>query len=422
MRVSHLPPRSAVRSLIVGGSVVLLCVALSGVAQAGITRPFSPSSTIQLAPGISYQKGTMRTTGGSPQSVRVATVDPEHPGVRLRSLLSNDLVIKRELPSRLAQRKSNATQRAMVATNGDMSTAQRQDAYAAPQGMHVQGGELMVAQACTRPTLGISSSGKAHIGEVRVHVSLYGGRFRQPRQVHRVNTHRDDGHVVLFTRRFASSTRTRAGGIEVVLDLSDTLRPSGTQEVRVVRVRRGGGDTELNVGHAVLSLKGSGSDWVRELREGDRYTLQTQVVRKVHSRCGGTPREAEGWGDIVEAVGGNHFTARGGKVSAPSRSLYPTGSQRHPRTNVGVTADGRVLMVTIDGRQRGYSVGVTLAEAGRLMVSLGARQAFNMDGGGSTLMARRSLSTEKFEVANRPSDGRERPATQALAAFEVLQP
>ena len=115
---------------------------------------------------------------------------------------------------------------------------------------------------------------------------------------------------------------------------------------------------------------------------------------------------------------GNHFTARNGDVAAPPYRVYPPGSRRHPRTNVGVTPDGRVLMVTIDGRQAGYSVGVTLAEAGRLMLSLGARHAFNLDGGGSTYMGRRVNG--EFKVANRPSDGRERLATQALAAFEVV--
>ena len=83
------------------------------------------------------------------------------------------------------------------------------------------------------------------------------------------------------------------------------------------------------------------------------------------------------------------------------------GSQRHPRTNVGVTDDGRVLMVTVDGRQPGYSVGVSLAEMGQLMTSLGARDSFNFDGGGSTVMARRFLADGRFAVTNRPSDGRE---------------
>ena len=76
-------------------------------------------------------------------------------------------------------------------------------------------------------------------------------------------------------------------------------------------------------------------------------------------------------------------------------------------------------MVTVDGRQSGYSVGVTLAEMGRLMKSLGAKHAFNLDGGGSAVMARFKPQSGRFGVANRPSDGRQRPATQAFAVFRV---
>ena len=78
-------------------------------------------------------------------------------------------------------------------------------------------------------------------------------------------------------------------------------------------------------------------------------------------------------------------------------------------------------MVTVDGRQPGYSVGVTLAEMGRLMVSLGATDALNLDGGGSTVMAARSPRTGVFDVVNRPSDGVERRLTQALAVYEAVK-
>ena len=81
-------------------------------------------------------------------------------------------------------------------------------------------------------------------------------------------------------------------------------------------------------------------------------------------------------------------------------------------------AHGDVLMVVLDGRRSG-SRGVTLGEMGYLMVSLGAEQAFNLDGGGSSVMARFDKRTRKFVVANKPSDGRQRPATQAFAAFQV---
>jgi uncharacterized protein YigE (DUF2233 family) len=390
----------------------------SSTAQAGITSPFKAKSTFDLAPGVEYAVGTMKTTGGRRQSVRVVTVDPSHPEVKLRALLSNDKAVKREKSSATARRKSHVGMDAMAAINGGMAKRNAVNAYAAPLSMHVSNGELMVSQACTWPTIGIDADGDARIANVRVHTEVTIPGLRDPRTIHRVNTHRDDPKVVLFTRKFASSTRTASGGTEVILDLERKVGPSDSQEVTVVKVRRGGGNTELRDGQAVISMKGPNNQWVKDLRAGQRLQLTTRVVRKVNKRCGGTIQEASGWSGVAEALGGNYYTARNGSVAAPTKSAYPSGSQRHPRTGVGVTADGRVLMVTVDGRQSGYSVGVTLKEMGRLMLNLGAKHAFNLDGGGSTAMSRRFTTSGEFKITNRPSDGKERGATNALAAFD----
>lgn len=103
----------------------------------------------------------------------------------------------------------------------------------------------------------------------------------------------------------------------------------------------------------------------------------------------------------LEAVGGFPVLVRD---SIEADTLDRTGSAtfapvRHPRTMAGIAAGGRrVLLVTVDGRQEGYSAGMTLRESAQLMRDLGATEALNLDGGGSTTMVvRRS-------VANRPSD------------------
>ena len=419
MRSPSFIPAPASRIVSVALCLAFISTAIATVTEARIREPFSPTMTIELSPGISYSRGTMRTGWGNLiQSVRVATVWPHHPSVRLRSLLSNDLVVGREHPTRLVKRNSGPGMRAMVATNGDLSTERRIDAYAAPQSMAVSGGELLVAQGCTRPTLGIDSAGGARIDDVRVRITMSLPGRKVAKQVARVNTHRDDAKPVLFTSRFGPSTQTAPGGVEVVLSLPDILRPNGVQEVQVLDVRPGAGDTPLGPGMAVLSVQGPKNDWVRGLQVGQQIRLETTIVHRVDRRCGGKIEAAPGWGDTVEAMGGNHFTLRNGVIASPSREAYPGSVMREPRTNVGVTADGRVLMVAVDGRQPGYSIGVRLAEMGRLMSSLGAVTAINLDGGGSTLMARRSKTTRRFTVVNRPSDGRQRMATQALAAFQ----
>jgi hypothetical protein len=89
---------------------------------------------------------------------------------------------------------------------------------------------------------------------------------------------------------------------------------------------------------------------------------------------------------------------------------------RHPRTAAGVTADGRTLiLLAIDGRQPGHSVGATLPELADLMLELGAHDAVALDGGGSTsFYLKRADGTL---VTNRPSGGKWRPVANHLGIW-----
>lgn len=81
---------------------------------------------------------------------------------------------------------------------------------------------------------------------------------------------------------------------------------------------------------------------------------------------------------------------------------------RHPRTLVGLSNDYRTLyLVTIDGRQPGYSTGASLTESAAIMFHLGATMALNVDGGGSTTMIIRDADGAS-QIANSPSAGFER--------------
>ena len=80
----------------------------------------------------------------------------------------------------------------------------------------------------------------------------------------------------------------------------------------------------------------------------------------------------------------------------------------HPRTAIGFGADGtEMFLVTVDGRQA-QSRGMSLSELGRLMLELGATEAMNLDGGGSTTMVVRDAGLSETRVVNSPSDGGER--------------
>ena len=117
------------------------------------------------------------------------------------------------------------------------------------------------------------------------------------------------------------------------------------------------------------------------------------------------------WANVLEAVGGGPIVVREGKPVYRSLEGFTTDqlAYRHPRTGVGQTADGRILLVAVDGRQPGYSTGLTNFELALTMMRLGCVTASALDAGGSTTMA------FDGKLLNRPSDpGRRAAVAEAL--------
>jgi hypothetical protein len=128
--------------------------------------------------------------------------------------------------------------------------------------------------------------------------------------------------------------------------------------------------------------------------------------------------------ETLGVVNGGPRLLRNGFVEIPAAAegfyrqeepefYYRFGVRRNPRTLAGVTASGKLLLVTVDGRQPGWSVGASFEESAWIMRSLRAVDAVNLDGGGSTTM------TVGNQLVNRPSDTTgERPIADAI----IIQP
>ena len=110
---------------------------------------------------------------------------------------------------------------------------------------------------------------------------------------------------------------------------------------------------------------------------------------------------------IYNAVSGGGFVLRNG-VDVVNGSIAGDPLNPNPRSVAGLSQDGEFLyLMAIDGRQAGYSVGVTQSEEADLMAALGAWNAINFDGGGSTALAVQG-ATGSAQLLNRPSAGAER--------------
>jgi exopolysaccharide biosynthesis protein len=147
------------------------------------------------------------------------------------------------------------------------------------------------------------------------------------------------------------------------------------------------------------------------LRVGARLTTAISLLPAEPNE----PNEAAQWNQAGSIVGGGPLLLDEGRrvenpeVESISRVFFLS---RHPRTGVGIRADGTLLFVTVDGRQPLKSVGMSLPELTDLFVELGAVSALNLDGGGSTAMVVRD------RVVNSPSDPTgERPSADAILIF-----
>jgi Phosphodiester glycosidase len=192
------------------------------------------------------------------------------------------------------------------------------------------------------------------------------------------------------------------GGVEAIVrnGTVTSVRPPGIGGVpRDGLLLTGTGDAAAFLRNAALprsrtqiALRLIAGDRQFALAPGDRAPAATVPEAAPSVVVGAGPRLLRA-GKVAVAADAEGFAP----PQAPSffRSFV---ASRNPRTVAGVRADGTLLLVTVDGRAPGWSVGMTLRQAARLMRSLGAVDALNLDGGSSTAM------TVRGELVNRPSD------------------
>lgn len=375
--------------------VVALGTATTPVQAASPTGPagFYALSQVGLGPGIEH----VRLRQDSPlQEVNVARMAPEL-GTRVRVMLAHDQVAgssRFERPSAMCLRV-----RCQVAVNGDFNELTTYGSV----GTVVTGGELVRTAGIRMALFSLDDGGRPQIGhhlDWHVGLSVAG---RPPLTVDAVNRPRAADSLVLFTPRFGPSTLTNEFGRELVLELVDGRAwgrvPAEGVAVRLVELRPAG-NTAVGPGRLVLSGHGRGAAiledlWQHTAATGDRgANLQVSTA------------------GVAEMIGGSPVLVSGGQWAFPdSDDSFTRG--RHPRTMVGWTATGELLMVTVDGRQAGHSAGMSLAEAAELLVGLGAVEGMNLDGGGSTAFVVDST------VRNRPSDAgnAERSVSSALVVL-----
>lgn len=334
------------------------------------------------------------TNPGGPWRVHVLEADP----ARMRPEVAHayDAAIGLETTAELAMRRG-----ALAAVNGgyfrmtgllagDSQGALRIDGDLLSEPDRGRGAVgFYTAGGATRAVFGrLSFRGEVRIGDGAV-VPLDG-----------VNRPRGPSEMILFTPQFHRTTLTPPGGAEILVE-----------DGRVAGVRVGAGSSVIPAGGMVLSV---GRDRLRQVLPHARPAAPVSVDTKVVPLLPDPDRE---WDRAEDIVGGGPLLLRQGtRLEEPARESISEVFflARHPRTAVGVRADGTLLLVTVDGRRPAESVGMSLPELTDLMLELGCVSALNLDGGGSTTMV------VDGRVVNSPSGLSPRRNADAILLFPRL--
>ncbi|MCM1033349.1 MAG: phosphodiester glycosidase family protein [Odoribacter sp.] len=395
-------------------SCLLLTCALSmngrGTTVNTSTGVYSVDTVFHAKVGPGTTQTQLRLTGTVSMNVFYVTIDQSTPGVSIRTLSGADKVAGTGKPSVMAQNKSHDGLHYFAGSNGDFYLTGGKatngssvvgtpiNAFASDRELFRSSGQWYqfsvdidgVARIC-RLNFG---TGTATAGETTVPFKA-------------VNNDAPNNAVTLYTSRYWGSTNQtgladNCSEVTARLVEGDNFWAGCSYRLEVTSTATHTGDLTIPDDGFVILGRGTANDFVNNLAIGDIVTFDNITL---------TP---DGTKIIPSCIVSGNPKNVGDGVNLDSEGERGDASARHPRTGIGVSADGtKIVMMVVDGRS-GSSAGCTTGTLGDLLIFAGCAEGVNLDGGGSS-----TLYTEALGVRNDCSDGSERSVTNAV--YGVLE-
>ncbi len=341
-----------------------------------IVKKYEHKIKREIAPGLTYT-ALLRGTAEGPLTAHILDLDPKA-GWKLQPLLSNQKTVGLEKLSSLMQQAKGAAAAVNAAYFGLDGTT---------LGVMQLQGTIIASMDITRTALGILPDGSAIIDD-----ALYQGSVELPDgqkvAITGVNEERGADALILYNSYYDTATDTNPFGSEYVV-VGNKITAINTN------------NSVIPQDGFVLSVHGKSQQALGKLQVGDTVKV--------------TQNLGDQWSKAVAVIGAGPRLVKNNSVYLTTK-LEEFGSDvavgRAPRTAVGITKEGHILLMVVDGRQK-HSIGLTLLDTALLMQELGSIQAMNLDGGGSSEMI------VQKEIVNKPSDGHERSIGTALAVIST---
>lgn len=345
------------------------------------------SEVTDVAPGVRYGEYQMLTADG-PLSVHVVAVDPHDPAVHLGTVLASDRLISGgETVGSMALRTQ-----AVAGINGDYFDINHTNQ---PLNLLVQQGRL-IHVPMKRYAFTISTDGTMGFGEYAFAATLQ--TENGTLQLQGVNDWWAGAKAVLFTPEYGPLP-ARPGVTLAALQPVTGTPPFGSYRVREVLE----GSSPQPPGYYVAI----GPD---DAVAFGSPTIGSPVVIAQTSDTS--------LADITTAIGGGPLLVKDGTWYAdpdgPNTGEFAT---HMPASAIGMTKDGSLLLLEVDGRQPSLSIGVLQPQLASLLIAFGAQNAMQVDGGGSSTLVARLPGDTRAVVQNSPSDGTERRVGDGLFVY-----
>lgn len=334
------------------------------------------ATSYTVVPGVTYSTWTQVDARG-PIRAHLLAVDPSAPGVGIDYLGPDHVAETAPVKTML-----DADSAAVAGVNGDFFDIGRTGAPLgvgqAKSGKVIHGGT-----EGWNSTFYVDRAGQPQIGELPIVAKV---RKRPRLEITGLNQpYVPRGGIGVYTKAWG-----KTDGYTMTQGQRRHIRVVWVRKNRVVKVRKVLKE-DRQIRGQILVGRGAGAKQLKKLKPGRKVVIRTRLQ-----------------GRPMMAISGDRPLIDDGIIKVVDNRVM------HPRTAVGIDRDtDQILLLVIDGRSSA-SRGYTMVELANLMIDLGADEALNLDGGGSSTMVARDV-TGANQVLNTPSDGAQRWVANGLA-------
>ena len=339
-----------------------------------------------LGSGILYENVKKFTARGW-WNINLVRVDLTDEYAEIKGLMSNKGISNRNSVNKLV-----TDNKAVAGVNGDFFNY---NPMPHPMGTFIEDGQVIsspIERAYALPTFYLNNNNKADIAFFDRNMNITSLSSGKSVPISLINKAADFNMVTLLNKHWGSKSfgnKFHEDVVEMVV-IDDVV-------------------TEIRVGEEPIAIPDNGYIITVKGDRKEALLANFNIGDEVKLNIGTTPNLE----DIKFAIGGGSIILKDGVVT--NTNINIKGNQ--PRTGIGITKDGNELLIaTIDGRHTSYK-GVSQEMFGAILRDLGAYNAINLDGGGSTTMAVKPVDEQVSKVVNRPSDGGQRLVPNGVGVF-----